>query len=165
MTITSKFRDEVLSGFYGKSKRPILNALVNFNGIADKAGAATGPKASTKYFADVRTLAASGVDNLDLAGGVTDQAGNTITFTKVHAIYVRASSGNTNKVQVGGHASAAFVGPFAAANDIAQVDADSSLFVSSKAGWDVTATTADILKVANSAGGTPVTYDIVVIGE
>lgn len=165
MTASPKLREDVLNGFYGKSKQPVLNALANFNKVADGAGTATPASVSKKYFADTRTLAASGTLDLDLAGGVTDANGVAFSFAKVHAIYVRAAAGNTNKVVVGGAAANGALGPFGAAAHTVAVDPDSTLFVSSKAGWNVTAATADLLKIANSAGGSAVTFEIVIVGE
>src|SRR4051812_14107572 len=44
------------------------------------------------FFSDYRTLAASAVDSLDLAGVLTDAFGQTITFTEVKAIYIENGS-------------------------------------------------------------------------
>lgn len=118
-----------------------------------------------KLFASSRTLAASATEDLDLAGVLTDPLGTTLTFVKVKAIYVKAAAANTNSVIVGGAASATFVGPFADATDKITIPPGGAvLLVHPGAGWTVTATTADLLKVANSSSGTSVTYEIVLIG-
>lgn len=125
----------------------------------------TGAGKADKAFFDTRTLAASATENLDLAGGLSDPFGVTLTFVKVKAILVFAHSGNTNDVVVGGAASNTFTGPFADATDKAVVPPGGFLaFVAPGAGWTVTASTGDILKIANSAGTTGVDYDIVIIG-
>lgn len=49
-------------------------------------------------------LAASASENLDLAGGLTDDFGATLTFTAIKEIIIHASSANTNNVLVGGAA-------------------------------------------------------------
>jgi hypothetical protein len=128
--------------------------------------AGTGSGKSDKLFSDSRTLAASATENLDLAGVLTDPFGSTLTFGHVKAIYVHAAAANTNDVCLGGHATAAFVGPFADATDVICVKPGGALLltVPSGVGWAVTATTADMLKVANSAGTTGVTYDILILG-
>lgn len=127
--------------------------------------AGTGANKADKLFSDQRTLAASATENLDLAGVLSDPFGVILTFAKVKAIYVHASSANTNSVCVGGHATAAFTGPFSDATDIVCIPPGGTLLVSApSAGWTVTATTADLLKIANSGGTTGVTYDVVIIG-
>lgn len=116
-----------------------------------------------KLFSDRRTVAASSSENLDLAGVLTDPFGATLTCVKVRWIYVAAASTNTNSVLVGGAASNAFLGPFADATDILTVQPGGTLLLTAPtAGWTVTASTGDLLKVANSSSGTGVTYDVVI---
>lgn len=138
-----------------------------FNQTADAGYAAgTGTGKADKLFSDQRTLAASGTENLDLAGVLADPLGATLTFGHVKAIYIHAAAANTNDVCVGGAASNGFVGPFADATDIACVKPGGALLITAPAGagWAVTASTGDLLKVANSGGTTGVTYDVVIVG-
>ncbi|MFZ4605158.1 MAG: hypothetical protein ACOYM5_02770 [Caulobacter sp.] len=126
-------------------------------------GAASG--LADLLFSDERTLAASATENLDLAGSLTSPLGSTLTFVKVKAIMIVAAAGNTNNVQVGGAASNGFTGPFADATDIVNIPPGGTLLlVHPTTGWTVTASTGDILKIANSGGTTGVTYKVVVIG-
>lgn len=116
-------------------------------------------------FADQRTLAASATENLDMAGSLADPLGATLTFVKIKAIKICAARANTNNVVVGGAATNTFVGPFADASDkIAVAPGGCALLVAPGAGWTVTASTGDIVLVANSGAGTSVTYDIVILG-
>lgn len=116
-------------------------------------------------FSDRRTLAASANEDIDLAGALSDAFGASITAAEVIAIFVSAASGNTNNVQVTRPASNGFAGPFLAAGDgIAIKPGEWHPFVS-QSGWAVTAGTGDLLNVANSGAGTPVTYDIVIVGR
>ncbi|MES2685486.1 MAG: hypothetical protein V4706_01625 [Pseudomonadota bacterium] len=126
----------------------------------------TGANQARILFSDTRTLAASANENLDLAGVLTDVFGNVLTFDKIKAIIVTAAAANTNTVVFGGAASAQaapWFGDVADTNVIrpggllAMVAPDAN-------GFDVTATTADLLKIANGGAGTPVTYTIVLIG-
>lgn len=118
-----------------------------------------------KLFSDTRTLAASATENLDLAGALSDPFGVTTTFVKVKAIYIKAADGNTNSVVVGGAGSNTFTGPFADATDKLTIPPGGFvMLVHPGAGWTVTAATGDILLVANSAAGTSVSYDVVIIG-
>ncbi len=127
--------------------------------------AGTGTGKADKLYAGARTLTASSSESLDLAGGLTDPLGATLTFVHVKAIMVIADTGNTNNVQVGGAASNTFAGPFADATDIVSIPpGGSAVFTHPGAGWTVTASTGDILKVANSSSGTSVTYQLVLIG-
>lgn len=127
----------------------------------------TGAGQADRIFSDQRTLTASSTENLDLAGTLTDVYGATITFARVKAIIIGAASGNTNNVVVGGHASAAFVNWVSDATDKIVVR-PGGLFVlaaTDATGYAVTATTGDMLTVANSSSGTSVTYDVIVIGS
>jgi hypothetical protein len=117
-----------------------------------------------RLFKDTRTVAASANDDLDLAGGVTDAFGRTLTFVKVREIMIIATATNTNNVVVGG-GSNPFLGPFADATDkIVLAPGAQARITAPAAGWTVTAGTGDILRIANSAGGTTVEYVIWVFG-
>jgi hypothetical protein len=127
----------------------------------------TGANQANMIFMDQRTLAASTAEDLDLAGSLTNAYGTTITFTSIKGIIVYASPANTNDVLIGGDASAAFVNWVANSSDIIVVK-PGGLFalVNPQAnGYAVTATTGDLLQIANSSSGTPVTYDIILLGE
>lgn len=126
----------------------------------------TGANQADKVFTDLRTIAASGTDDVDLAGALTDGLGQTITFVKVKVIIVLAADANTNNVVIGNHPTAAFLGPFGAAAHTASVKPGGIAAFACKdaAGWAVTPTTADLLRITNSAGGTSVDYTIIVIG-
>jgi hypothetical protein len=114
-------------------------------------------------FKDTRTLAASATENLDLVGVLANAFGATITAAEIIAIYVKAADANVNNVVIGNVANG-FAGPLGATGTYAVLPGDYYLAVS-RAGWAVTAATADLLRVANSAAGTSVTYDVVIIGR
>lgn len=125
----------------------------------------TGSGQADKLFMDERTLAASATENLDLDGGLTDAFGAALTFVTVKAIMVVAKASNTNDVVIGGAASNGFVGPFGGTTPTVAVKPGGlALLVAPKTGWAVTASTGDILKMANSSSGTGVDYSIVIIG-
>ena len=128
-------------------------------------GTGTGSNQADLIFADTRTLTASGTEDLDLTGSLVDALGNTLTFAKIKAISIKASSGNTNNVTVSPAAANGFLGPFNAAADLVSIPPNGSFMVTAPVGgWTVTAATADLLTIANSAAGTDVIYDIVIIG-
>lgn len=117
-----------------------------------------------RVFTDTRTLAPSATENLDLAGVLTDAFGALITFATIKAVIVRARKENTNDVQVTRPATNG-VPLFMAAGDGVPVRPGYAFAVfGSSAGYAVTPATGDILTVTNSGAGTPVTYDVVVIG-
>lgn len=129
-------------------------------------GSGTGANQASNSFHDQRTLTASSSENLDLAGSLTNAFGTTLTFTKIKAIIIHAASSNTNNVLVGGAASNAFVNWVGDATDIITVRPGGTfiLVAPDSTAYAVTASTGDILKVANSSSGTSVVYDITIIG-
>lgn len=130
-------------------------------------GFSTGVGASQadKIFADQRTIAASGTDDLDLAGVLLDALGAVITMARIRALIVKAAAANTNNVVMG-------VGT----NPITSILGGTTptltirpggllvLAAPDATGYVVTASTADILRFANSGAGTSVTYDVVIVG-
>lgn len=126
----------------------------------------TGADQIKQVFADTRTLTASSTEDLDLAGGLTNALGQSITFTKIRAIAIKASSSNTNNVLVGGAASAQFATWVGNSSDIVVVRPGGLLVLVAPdaTGYEVTATSADLLRIGNSAGSTSVSYDIVLLG-
>lgn len=126
----------------------------------------SGANQASKIFSDRRTLAASGTEDLDLAGGLTGALGGALTFATVKALMISARPGNTNNVVVGPAAANGFLGPFGDASDRIAIRPGGVLLVTAPAGgWAVTAGTGDLLTVANSAAGTPVDYDVVIVGS
>jgi hypothetical protein len=125
----------------------------------------TGSGNASQQWHDTRTLGASATENLDLAGSLVNAFGVTLTFTKIKAIYVRASVNNNaaNAVQVQ-RGAANGVPLFLAASGGLQLGAGGIYLFYDPAGVTVTANTGDILTITNSAGTNSVTYDIVIIG-
>lgn len=127
--------------------------------------AGTGSGAADLLFSDARTLSASATESLDLAGGVVDSFGVTVSFVDVKAILIKAAATNTNDVVIGGAGSNPFTGPFADASDKLRIPPGGVVcLVHPGAGWAVTAGTGDLLLIANSAGGSSVAYEIAIVG-
>ncbi|KAF0129254.1 MAG: hypothetical protein FD152_2211 [Xanthobacteraceae bacterium] len=126
----------------------------------------TGAGQADKVFSDTRSIPASSNDDLDLTS-LTDPLGAALAFAGVKAIYIEAAAANINEVVVGGHDTAAFLGPFADASDKVKLKAGEVLLVTNRtaAGWAVTATTADILRIANGGSGSAVGYSIILVGD
>jgi hypothetical protein len=123
-------------------------------------------------FHDQRTLAASANEDLDLIGTMLQEPfGSNLSMLRVKALVVAAmgtsTTPNQNNVVVGAAAANAWTGLLNSTGTVTlRPGAVFCAFASQTdaAGYVVTAGTADLLRVANSAGGTSVTYDIVVIG-
>jgi len=165
-TLTSKVQ-LILSALY---QNPAIGIAVG-QGNIDRSQVinlanGTGADQADRVFSETRTLAASGTYDLDLAGVLTDVFGVALTFARIKAIILFALAANTNNVVLGNSGVNAFLGPFgAAAHTVNVMPGGMLVMVSPNAtGWPVTAGTGDILKTTNSAGGTGVTYDIVLIG-
>jgi hypothetical protein len=167
MTLTSKVRVEVSASqtgtidLGGKSASASKSVAVAF---AD--GVAAGQ--ANRCWQDTRQIAASGTDDIDLSGTLLDAFGGGNVFVKVKAIIIAAAATNTNNVIVGGAASAGFISWVGAATHTVTIRPGGVFGLSCGAGdlngYAVTATSADILRVANSGAGTVVDYDIIVLG-
>ncbi|MGY0023751.1 hypothetical protein ACVHNB_32880 [Streptomyces sp. YJ-C3] len=127
----------------------------------------TGAGKADRVFSDRRTLAASASEDLDLAGVLLDAVGAAITFARIKGLIVAAAAGNTNNVVIGAASSNAWATLLGATHTLtirpgAFVAVGTG--VADATGYAVAAGTGDLLKVANSAAGTAVTYDIHIIG-
>lgn len=124
----------------------------------------TGASQADKVFSDRRTLAASANETLDLTN-LQDPLGAALTFAKVKAIMIVAALTNANDVVIGAAAANPFLGPLGGTGPIATLKPGGIYFVANPVnGWAVTDSSNDNLKIANSAGGSGVDYDIVIIG-
>lgn len=126
----------------------------------------TGANQADMLWHDTRTVAASSTDSLDLVGTLVNGLGDTQTFARVKGLLVAAAAANTNNCNVTSDGTAGVPGLFLALGD-GVVVRPGGLFLwtaSDATGAVVTATTGDLLKVANSGAGTSVAYDVVIIG-
>lgn len=117
-------------------------------------------------WSDTRTLTASATEDLDIRGtALIDAFGTSVAMVKVVAVLIIADSTNTNNVVVGNDAASVQLGFGAITHTWAIPPGGRFLVTAPASGWAVTATTADIIQVANSAGSTSVTYKIKVLGR
>lgn len=164
-TLTVKVRAAIEAIVEGSGDLATPRATIPFAADITMLSGTTNGK-SDLVWADTRTIAASGTENIDLAGSLTTPVGSAAVFVEVTAILVRANSANTNAVTITPASSNGFTGPFADASDLVSVlPGGAVLFVAPGAGWGVTASTGDLLTIANSSSGTGVTYDIIVVGR
>jgi hypothetical protein len=125
----------------------------------------TGANSADLCFHDQRTLAASATEDLDLAGALAGPFGASQVFAEVRAVMIKAAAGNTNNVNLTRPA-ANGVPLFLAASDGIAIPPGGVFCWSCPADGKVAVTggTGDLLTLTNSAGGTSVTYDVVIIG-
>lgn len=130
-------------------------------------GSGTGVGKADRIFSDRRTLAASGTEDLDLAGVLLDAFGATITFARIKGLVIAAAAGNTNNVVVGAASSNPWATLLGATHTLT-LRPGAFVAVGTGAadatGYAVAAGTGDLLKIANSGAGSAVTYDIHIIG-
>lgn len=134
--------------------------------LADSIADGTAVDQADLIWHDVRTLAASTSEDIDIAGGITDQFGSALTFARIKGFVVRNQTTTVGAIlEVGGAASNEWYGWAGAAGDKAKVGPDGVLYIwnPSADGFAVTAGTADTLKINNS-GSASVTYQIILIG-
>ncbi|WP_435589806.1 hypothetical protein [Micromonospora aurantiaca (nom. illeg.)] len=128
----------------------------------------TGAGQADRVFHDQRTLAASATEDLDLSGVLLDAFGATLAFARIKGLIVAAAAGNVNDVIVGGAAANAITSFFGAAAHTLRVRPGGVLALiaggNDAVGYTVVPATGDLLRVGNGGAGTPVTYDIAVIG-
>jgi hypothetical protein len=121
----------------------------------------TGASQANRLFADTRTLADGADESLDLAGGLTDAFGTTITLAKLKALVIINPSA-TQTLTVGNAADPILL--FGTAAHTVNIPPGGKLMMDwPGTGWTVTGGSADKLKIVNSAGAA-VDYTIWLIG-
>lgn len=127
----------------------------------------TGAGQANEMFSDRRTIAADDDETLDLSGVLSNALGRLVAFTAVKALMVRAAAGNTHNVVISPPAANAWVGPFGAAEQSLALPPGGVvvLVAPTAAGWPVVNSTGDLLNFANSGIGSPVTYDLIILGN
>lgn len=125
----------------------------------------TGANQADRIFHDSRNLAASGTEDLDLAGSLSSPLGGTVTFARIKLVMVTASAENTNNVNVTRPASNG-VPLFLAAGDGIPIKPGGGVlwWAPDTTGVAVTGGTGDLLTFTNSAGSTDVDFDVIIIG-
>jgi hypothetical protein len=165
MALKLSLTASVVGTLDGANDLAAVSAKINTEKVV-KLTTGAGLNQASGTFADRRTLAAAASESLDLSGGLFDVFGVALNFTKIKAILLIADPTNTNNVVLGGAAANGFTGPFGAADDTCSVPPGGVMHLVNPTanGWAVTPGTGDLLKVANSAGGSAVSYDIVIVG-
>lgn len=126
----------------------------------------TGANQADRVYYAQPTIAASGTTTIDLNGSVTDVFGATVSFLRIKAMIIAASSANTNNVIVGNAATNGFITWVGAATHTVTVRPGGffCLTAPDATAYAVTAATADLLLFTNSGAGTGVTFDVILLG-
>lgn len=165
MTLKSALAISATAQLSGTTDLASISSPLSFSRSVQLASG-TGAGKADRLFSDRRTLAASATEDLDLSGALLDALGGPAAFAKIKGLIIAADKGNTNNVVFGAASTNQWATLLNTTGTITLRPGASACFMAGVAdtGWNVTASTGDLLKVANSAGGTPVNYDIVVIG-
>jgi hypothetical protein len=124
-----------------------------------------GANQANVIWSDQRTLGPSASETLDLiGGGLVDAIGVAVAPARLRAVLIYASPANLNNLTILGNAAAVPI-----LNTVATTITltPGGLFLITKpdaVGMLVTATTFDLIQVANAAGVNSVVYDIVLLG-
>lgn len=165
-SLTAKIRGDIVAEFLGTIDFGSLKQTIDVDTKDISLVNGTGLNQADMLWMDRRTLTASSNEELDLAGALIDAFGATLTFARIKAILIKADATNTNDVHVGGAAANAFVNWVANSSDIIVVKPGGVFLLGTghATAYAVTAGTGDKLKITNSAGGSSVIYDIIIIG-
>jgi len=127
----------------------------------------TGSQQVNQEYLATRSVLTTANDDIDLSGSLTDDDGETITFTKIKKIIVAITDADgTKKLYVGPKGvSNPFIGPWAGGQGATVYEEvfEFQLWINSFAGWTVTAGTGDILRIHNPTGST-ITYTLYLEG-
>ena len=128
----------------------------------DELADGTGTDQADLLWYDSRTANAA-VDDLDLAGSLTDAFGNTLTFVEVRGLYIR-NKDSANPLAIGAAAANPVASIFSDTSDEIIVRAGGVLFLWSplNGGYTIGAGASDILRI--DPGANSIDYDIVIIG-
>jgi len=128
----------------------------------------TGANQANKMYVATRTLVASASEDLDLSGALTNQFGDTISFTAIKGIKITLlPTTAASSITIGAAASHAWVGFLGSATDTITIRNGYSfgLLGTDAAGMTVTNASSDILTVTNNDSGLSATYTIMLYGK
>src|SRR5687768_5848101 len=100
MAWTSRVSLELLATLTGSADFGAPSSRPNFARQIDLASGTGAGQADTMW-TDRRTIAASGSEDLDLTGTLTDVFGATVDLARVKVLYVAAAAANANDVVLG----------------------------------------------------------------
>lgn len=126
----------------------------------------TGLSQASKHYARAFTgIANSTNSDTDLSGALTDPFGVALNFTAIKGLIVRAADANPGNITVG-NVTNGITSPFGAATH-SQIVAPGGIYLNfnpSAAGFAITASTADLLRIATAATAGTYAFDLFVVG-
>jgi hypothetical protein len=120
-----------------------------------------------KVWGDTRSLAASTSEELDLAGGLTDGLGNTVTLNRLICLGIKASTANGSTITLGGSASNAWETWTADAGSTIKLRPGGSIALigPDATGYAIGAGATDLLQIGNDDTSATASYSIFVMGS
>jgi hypothetical protein len=109
----------------------------------------------------LRTLGASGSEDLDLAGGLTNRKGKVITLTKLKILIVRTPAANTGNITLRTSITNGMVS-LLSGDKVLRPNSLEVIVTAHIDGWAVTAGTGDLIRVL---GAEDDRYEIALAGE
>lgn len=129
----------------------------------------TSDNQSDRQYSEEKSIAASGTYDLDLAGSVTDQLGNTFTIAEIVWIFVKnTSAAVTTTVAVGAAGSNPIASLFADTSDKLIIPGNGGIWCAGSpadGGFAVTAGSADTIRFTNNDGSNAATVEIYIVGR
>lgn len=129
---------------------------------AELANGTTDGKADLAFI-DSRTLASNTPESIDLSGSLTGADGLPVVFAEVCALLIENPATNTTDLTIGNVTNGAQL-MFGGATHTIVLKPGDFFLAYAKAGWPITASTADLLKIANASGASN-TYNLAIIGR
>lgn len=126
----------------------------------------TGQSEADQQWFDTREILASGNDDLDLTGGITNGLNQTVTFVRLKGIVLYSRPSNANNIRIGKNTVPGPPGPpwQDDAGNIVRPGGLLFLIAPDPVAYPVSGLPGDTLRITNMAGGSAVTYDIILIG-
>lgn len=131
-------------------------------------GIGTANGQADRVFLDSFSIAASGTLDYDLNGGsLTDPFGVAVSFVEIVGLWIFASAGNSNNVVLSTAAANPWLGLLAATDLLPVRPGDTSSYICGPTsnGLPVVAGTGDVLRIANSGGGSSIAGDLLIVGR
>ncbi len=126
----------------------------------------TGADQANLVWHDQRTLASGANEELDLAGGLTDAYGGTVTFAKIKAILI-TNPDTASTLIIGGAAANGWTAMFADSTDKIVIRPGGRFYMEAAdaTGLAVTAGSGDLLKIEHGAeSSVAIDYKIAIAG-
>ena len=165
-TLTQEYRLNVSSNFSDTAELATPRSNISKQYKRTTANGTGSGQADLRFQDSARSLAAAATENMDLAGGLTDEYGNTITFATVTGITIKNLNTVTgDNLTIGGAASNPAALWFGATTHTLTIEANQIFHITTDVGWTITGGSADVLKILNDDATNAITFDIIIEGR